>query len=330
MQTSTQTMEVQNEEELAKGQATLLQLKSHLDQNDRFPVMSNSISQIMQVTNNPGCSNKLADIILQDQFLASKILSLVNSSSYGQFGGEVSTISRAVVILGLNQIQSLSLSIMIFEKLNNGPMAETLKSNSCQSFVSAIFAKKLVEKVSSIDSEEAFLVSMFNRLGKQITIYFLLEEYQEIVKLTAEEKLEEDVAAQQVLGLNFADIGQYIGMQWQLPINIINAIQTKPQVITKRPTVAKDCLAQLSWLTNEIIQAAACGDNDAAEHELNNIIQRYSVSFLLDYEKILQMLNALSEVLISYCAILNINAETDTFCKNFIHFLQNYNEQNEN
>lgn len=115
------------EQHLPEGQSTLLLLKQRFNENKQFPAMGNSISQIMQVTNGNSGTRKLADIILQDQSLTSKILSIVNSSSYNQFGEEINTISQAVVILGLNQIQSLSLSIMVFEKLNKDPMAEALK-----------------------------------------------------------------------------------------------------------------------------------------------------------------------------------------------------------
>lgn len=327
MQTSHQYLEVHDEEALAKGQATLLRLKSLIEKSNQFPVMGNSICKIMQVTNAHGSSNKLADIILQDQFLTSKVLSIVNSSSYGQFGGEIATISRAVVILGINQIQSLSLSIMIFEKLNNGPMAETLKSNSCQSFISAIFAKKLVSDITSINSEEAFLVSMFNNIGKQFTIYFMPDEYLEISHLISEEGIDEETASQDVLGLDYCEIGQYIGMEWKLPQNIIKGIQSRPTSITRRPTAAKDCLAQLSWLTNEIIRGVANEDVEIAEQELQDIIQRYKNSFMLDYEKVIKMLKILADVLVSYCTVLDINIETDEFSKNFINFINHNTEQ---
>jgi len=100
-------------EQAAREQATMMLLKRGIDKNKEFPVMGNNIAQIMQITNSQGCAEKLAEIILRDQSLSSKILSMVNSSGYGQFGGEITTISRAVVILGLNQIQSMSISIMV-------------------------------------------------------------------------------------------------------------------------------------------------------------------------------------------------------------------------
>ncbi len=310
------------EREIEKDETTLLTLKQRFDNNRQFPAMGNSISQILHVSNENGGNKKLANIILQDQSLTSKILSIVNSSSYNQFGGEINTISRAVVILGIDEIQSLSLSIMVFEKLNKGPMAEHLKSYACQSFLSAYFAKKLVENIKSINVEEAFLSSMFHNLGKQVTLYFLPEEYNEILNLKNNKKSDEDEACFQKLGLNYSDIGQFIALELKLPNNIILGIQSKPKIIKQRPTNTSDYLGQLSALTNEIIETAACGDNELAEEKLNQIIVRYQISFTLDYQKIIKMLHALSETLMNYCGILGINPKTNTFCNNFSHFIE--------
>jgi serine/threonine protein kinase len=320
------------DEQAVKEQATLMLLQRNLDKNKDFPVMGNSITQIMKITNSQDCAEKLADIILRDPSLSTKILSLVNSSNYGQFGGEIKTISRAVIILGLNQIQSMSISIMVFEKLNNGPMAEILKSNTCQSFLSAIFAKKLAGNTSVVNSEEAFLASMFHNLGKQITIYFLPDEYNDILNLVMDKGLEEDKASKRILGITFANIGQYIAIKWQLPKNIILGIQPKPQRITQKPVKAEEYLAQISSLTNEIVQAAACGNNEQAEKELQLIIKRYKPAFSLSYEKITQILNYLFKELISYCEVLGIDQNKNTFCKNFIIFTQqdyDFSEQDE-
>jgi eukaryotic-like serine/threonine-protein kinase len=303
-----------------REQATMLLLKKSLEKNKDFPVMGKSIAHMMTVSEGQGCADRLAEIILRDQSLAGKILSLVNSSSYGQFGGEIKTISRAVVILGLSQIKSMSVSIMIFEKLNNGPMAETMKSNTCQSFLSAIFAKKLAGNSSSIDAEEAFLASMFHNLGKQITIYFLPDEYNEVLNLVIEKGIEEDKASKRVLGTSFASIGRFIATEWQLPQNIIQGIQPKPHKIRRKPANSEEYLAQISSLTNEIVKAAACGNNVQAEKELKHIINRYKVSFSLTYEKITQILEFLFKELIDYCEALGINQNQNTFCKNFISF----------
>ncbi|HIF50516.1 MAG TPA: hypothetical protein EYQ42_03120 [Thiotrichaceae bacterium] len=95
----------------------------------------------------------------------------------------------------------------------------------------------------------------------------------------------------------------------------------KPKFIKERPSEAKEYLGQLSSLTNEIIETAACGDNNFAVEKLNQIIERYHGSFVLDYEKILNMLEVLSQTLMSYCSVLGINPNENTFCKNFSDFV---------
>tara|TARA_R110000782_G_scaffold39043_5_gene91057 strand:+ start:4603 stop:5670 length:1068 start_codon:yes stop_codon:yes gene_type:complete len=299
---------------------TMMLLKRSLAKHKEFPAMGNSIAEIMQVVEGHGCAEELAEIILREQSLSSKVLSRVNSSGYGQFGGEIKTISRAVIILGLTQVQNMCISIMVFEKLNNGPMAEILKSNTCQSFLSAIFAKKLTKKSPSVNSEEAFLASMFHNLGKQITIYFLPDEYNNIMDLIIEKGIDEDEATRKILDVNFASIGQFIAIGWKLPKNIILGIQPKPLRIAQKPAKPEDFLAQISSLTNEIVQAAACGDHEQAKAELQHIINRYKVSFSLSYEKVTQILKILFDELISHCEALGIDPHKNTFCKNFISF----------
>ena len=314
---------------IEKGEATLMLLKQRFEKNKQFPAMGSSITKIMQVSNDVGGNRKLADIILQDQFLTSKILSIVNSSMYNQFGGEIKTISRAVVILGVDQIQSIAISIMVFEKMNQGPMAKLLKTYSCQSFLSAYFAKKLVENIKSIDFEEAFLVSMFHNLGKQVVLYFMPEKYNEALSLKKKNEYDEEKVCIEMLGVSYTEIGQFIALELQLPKNIILGIQAKPKVIKQRPTKVSDYLGQLASLTNEILESAACGDNEVAETNLKEIIERYKASFILDYEKTLKMLEALSHTLLSYSSILNINPDENIFCKNFIGFIKSQTELDE-
>lgn len=311
-----------DDEIIEKGETTLMLLKQRFEKNQQFPAMGNSITQIMQVTAESGGNRKLADIILQDQSLASKILSIVNSSMYNQFGGEIKTISRAVVILGIDQVQSIALSIMVFEELNKGPKANLLKSYACQSFLSAYFSKKLVENLKSIDFEEAFLVSMFHNLGIQVVLYFLPEKYNEILDFKNKNKCKDNEACIEILGVDYTEIGRVIALQLQLPKNIILGIQPKPEIIEKRPEKVSDYLGQLASLTNEILENAACGDNELAEQNLKDIIERYKASFVLDYEKTLKMLEVLSQTLLNYSSILGINPNENIFCKNFIEFIE--------
>ncbi len=61
----------------------------------------------------------VSNAILKDYSLTNKILRLVNSAYYNRGGGKISTISRAVVMLGINPVRSLATGLMLFEHMQN-------------------------------------------------------------------------------------------------------------------------------------------------------------------------------------------------------------------
>ncbi|MBF0559047.1 MAG: HDOD domain-containing protein, partial [Nitrospirae bacterium] len=80
-----------------KPNAKNLVLKKLQEQSD-FPAMSNTINNINQFKTAEDTSvSEFANIVLKDYALTSKVLKLVNSVSYSQFG-EVTTVSRAIII----------------------------------------------------------------------------------------------------------------------------------------------------------------------------------------------------------------------------------------
>ena len=84
---------------------------------DDFPATSATINLITRLSSaNDASITELANIILTDLGLTTKILKLLNSVFYMRFG-EVTTISRAIILLGLENLRNIALSLTLFEKL---------------------------------------------------------------------------------------------------------------------------------------------------------------------------------------------------------------------
>lgn len=97
-----------------------------------FPAISEHITEINHKTSGSNLSSatELSNVILKDFALTIKLVRLVNSSFYGQFGGDIATVSRAIVILGYEHVRSAVLSIILFEHLQNSEQANELKKCS--------------------------------------------------------------------------------------------------------------------------------------------------------------------------------------------------------
>ena len=94
-----------------------------------FPTISKYITEINQKLSEPAIhssASELANIILKDYALTNKLLKLVNSAFYGFVSGKVTTITRAVVLLGYDNVRLAALSLLLFEHFKS-------KTNSMRS-----------------------------------------------------------------------------------------------------------------------------------------------------------------------------------------------------
>src|SRR3990172_11690772 len=80
-----------------------------------LPTLPGVIAKVGSMAENNNISvNEMARVVSSDQVLSAKVLRLVNSAFYG-FSGRVSTVSNALILLGVNVVKSLAISSSIFE-----------------------------------------------------------------------------------------------------------------------------------------------------------------------------------------------------------------------
>ncbi|MCB6183231.1 HDOD domain-containing protein [Leeia sp. TBRC 13508] len=214
----------ENGAETAAYSPTLEFLLRRLKHSQDFPALSQSITSINKlVAADAESIHRLAETILHDFSLTNKLLRLVNSAVYGQFGGTISTISRAVLILGFDTVRNLAISLIVFEHLQNRQQATNLKDLIVGSFLSGLLARKAAKKVGLRTGEESFICGMFYHMGKLLAAYYLNEEYQEIVKRMQQGQTEQQ-AAMQVLGVDFSELGLCVSKEWRFPDKLIKAM----------------------------------------------------------------------------------------------------------
>ena len=86
--------------------------------NSDMPVLSNVVSVLNKLTGDDSAEFKqLAEVILKDPHLTTQILKLANSVQYNPSGNSISTISRAIVILGFRKVRTMCISLMVVDSL---------------------------------------------------------------------------------------------------------------------------------------------------------------------------------------------------------------------
>ncbi|MFG6414885.1 HDOD domain-containing protein [Roseateles sp. DC23W] len=194
-----------------------------------FPALSDAISRIQRLTQseNESLAN-LSNEILKDVALTQKLLRLVNTAAYRHAGGGgISTVSRAVALIGFAGIRNLALSLVLLERMENKGHAQRLREDFLRSLMAASLAREL--STNEREAEEAFLGAMLHHLGRTLTEFYFPEEAEAVRRLASPvddaPALSEAAASTQVLGLNYEGLGLGVARQWGLPESLQRAMR---------------------------------------------------------------------------------------------------------
>lgn len=195
-----------------------------------FPALSGSISAVNRIAGGAETENNaiLAGAVLKDVALTNKILRVVNSAVYRQHGGPVSTVSRAVMILGFEAVRNLAVALLLIENLQSRSQAEALREEFLRAMLAALMARSLGQAAGVRNIEEAFICALFHDLGRMLALLYLPEEAQEIRRLATADGVPEAEAAHRVLGLTYETLGMEIARVWGFPDQIVQSQRRLP------------------------------------------------------------------------------------------------------
>lgn len=251
-----------------------------------FPALSTTITDINRVVNDDKArSTLMSKCILQDFSLTNKILKMVNTAIYSQFGGRINTISKAVAILGFDTVRSIATSLILFDFLQNKAQAQQLKDDVMAAFFSGIVAAHVATGRSMRDAEEAMICSMFRNLGKMLASMYLFEDSQEVERLM-EQGETEDRASYKVLGISYHDLGIEIAKQWNFPQRIIAGMAKLSGDKIPKPNNELDNLAVTVNLANDLCHIARNGKPEDKPKALKSLSTRYAQAFPISEQEL--------------------------------------------
>lgn len=176
-----------------------------------LPTLPNVIHKLNSLSDNEKSSiQEMARIVSSDQVLSARILRLANSPSYGFY--RVSTISNAMILLGVNVVKSLALSSSIFaimEKDSVGLWEHSLGVGAA--------ANLIARKLNLPECEEIATAGLLHDIGKVIIAIKCSEAESDILKLVHERHIYTMEAEREILGTDHAEVGAWLSKSWFLP-----------------------------------------------------------------------------------------------------------------
>lgn len=267
--------------------STIEFLLRRMQRNNDFPTLAQSVRTLNALAETRDLHvHDLTQAIVKDFALTNKILKVVNSALYARFAGKVGTISRAVVVLGVQPIRSLAASLIFFDHLHDKAQAEELKELTSHALYSALVAGALAAEGGAGHCEDYFVSSMFHDLGRILVTYYLHDESREVERLISQQGMAPVQAQRAVLGVSFEEMGIAIARHWNFPEPLIHSLrQLPPGVELKKPHAQEDWRRLVAGFAHALTQQVSQGDLDDPDTR-QGLLKRFGAALSLDGKRL--------------------------------------------
>ena len=307
----------------AGGQGTIEFLLRRMRHKSDFPALSESVGAINKIAASDRESiGKLSSTILKDFALTNKILKLVNSAFYRQAGGgNISTVSRAVMVLGFDAVRNIAITVLLFEHLQNKTNASQLQEEFLRACLAGLFARELARRLRLRDGEQSYICAVFHNLGRLLCQFYFPEESEDIRRVVQQHGCSEESAAQRVLGAGYEELGIALARAWGFPELIQNSMRTLPEGPVHAPRSADERLQSLAACANACCDAVSRLAPAERERALADIAARFDEAVPVPAREAREHLRSAVDEIGEFARVVKVSLAQTRFGRNLRHFI---------
>ncbi len=191
---------------------------SVVEQEMELASLPNIFFQISESLKNPRSSAAyVAEVISKDVALSAKLLKMVNSPFYG-FSSKIDTLSRAVTIVGTNQLTNLALGVSVISAFDNVPEEFfSLKEFWLHSVTCGIVARLLAGRAGLQGDEKFFVAGLLHDIGRLVMLRNHPKASTEVLRQAKVGRRGLVDMERSVWGCSHSEIGGRLLKAWRLP-----------------------------------------------------------------------------------------------------------------
>jgi putative nucleotidyltransferase with HDIG domain len=176
-------------------------------------------TRIIQTVEDPKSSaTKLHQIISHDPALVTRILKVVNSAFYG-LPGQIGSIERAIVLLGLNAVKNIAVAASLGQLFRGVKLCEgfTAKDLWTHCVAVGVTARELARQLKLPIADEAFLAGMIHDIGIMVSLQTSPEQLKQVCERAKAGNLDFCQLEREVMGVDHQQLGMALAEMWKFP-----------------------------------------------------------------------------------------------------------------
>lgn len=194
----------------------------------RMAGLSTTAIKVLRICNEANtCANTLNRVISLDPVLTGRVLQLINSAYYS-LPSKVNSLTRAIILLGINTVKNVVLSFALFESFSKKDAFRAFSADDfwAHSLSVAAGAKLLAGQhdVPFAEREDYFVAGLMHDIGKIPLNHLFTEDYRRAVEWARSAQAPVCDGEQAVIGIDHGAVGEVIAKKWELSPTLADAL----------------------------------------------------------------------------------------------------------
>jgi len=217
--------------------------------DDEMFALGSAIARVVQMaTSDDKGTHDLAQYVLSDVALTQRILRLANTVRYRTAAGTaVTTVSRAISLLGFDNVRTVALAMLLVDALGTSAHAYSVRLELEAALCASLVGREMARHSFYQGAEEASIAALFKNLGALLVASHEHERYCEIQALIATGQHTGAQAAQMILGCSFEALAEAALGEWKIPDTILRA-QRPFEAGPGAPAALKLAVNRAEWM----------------------------------------------------------------------------------
>lgn len=191
-----------------------------------MPIFGRTVQSIISVSQDDKTSaSQLAKVILQDSGMTTKVLRLANTTHYQPSRVRISTVSRAVMVLGFQTISNLSISVALVDSLLTGKSKDRVTQELARAIHAAVHARALAQQLEDPDPEEVFVATLLYNIGDMAFWCFARNEGEQLTALMRLPGYSQDQAQRELLGFPLKKLSLGLVKEWGINKLLVDTLE---------------------------------------------------------------------------------------------------------